>query len=232
MNPIRAVFLDAGGTLIHLDERLILEVLAGAGSPRDAVAYRAADLAARRAVSERMRRGELVDDRTRWRIWAETLLSRLECTELEVDAVRASVRSHSEAGRLWSRIEPGTVAALDALRRDGLVVSVVSNSDGRVEGFLATAGLLPHLDFVIDSAVVGVEKPDPRVFAIACARAGVPPDQAIHVGDVYEVDVLGARAAGLTPVLFDPDDMVPDADCARIRRLDELPGWLRTRRAA
>jgi putative hydrolase of the HAD superfamily len=121
---------------------------------------------------------------------------------------------------------------LGELRAAGLAVGVVSNSDGRVESLLAAAGLRPFLDFVIDSGSVGVEKPDPRIFALACERAGVPPQHALHVGDVYEVDVLGARAAGVTPVLFDPDDLVPDADCARISDLAALPALLLTPRAA
>jgi putative hydrolase of the HAD superfamily len=139
---------------------------------------------------------------------------------------------HSEAGRLWTRTRAGTADMLAGLRSAGLVVGVVSNSDGRVEQFLETAGLRPHLDFVIDSGRVGVEKPDPRIFQIACEHAAVRPDQAVHVGDVYEIDVLGARAAGILPVLVDPDDLMPHADCARIPHVGVLPAWLGALRAA
>lgn len=232
MNSIRAVFLDAGGTLIHLDAPLILAALAEQGVVRDAADFERADRAARQLVSQRLRTGEAIDDRTRWRIWAGALLAGLGCGEAVAQAVSTTVRAHAAAGRLWSRTTHDATAMLAELRAAGLTVGVVSNSDGRVEHLLEAAGLRPLLDFVIDSGSVGVEKPDPRIFALACERAGVLPQQALHVGDVYEVDVLGARAAGVTPVLFDPDDLVPDADCARIRELGALPALLLTPRAA
>ena len=68
---------------------------------------------------------------------------------------------------------------------------------GRVESFLRHVGITKYLDFVVDSGLVGVEKPDPRIFEIALERAQVRKDEVVHVGDVYEVDVVGARAAGI-----------------------------------
>ena len=76
---------------------------------------------------------------------------------------------------------------------------MVSNADGRVESFLRHVGITKYLDFVVDSGLVGVEKPDPRIFEIALERAQVRKDEVVHVGDVYEVDVVGARAAGIEP---------------------------------
>jgi putative hydrolase of the HAD superfamily len=73
---------------------------------------------------------------------------------------------------------------------------------------------------------VGVEKPDPRIFHLACERGGVTCDEAVHVGDVYEIDVLGARAAGVHPLLIDPDGLHADADCERIPAITDLPRWL------
>ena len=227
MTPaIRAVFLDAGGTLIHLDGPFILAALAEQGLVRDAAAFARADRAARSAVAAWLHSGRPSDDRTRWKLFAHTLLTELGCDDAVAAAVRGAVASHNEAARLWSRTEEGTAATLDRLRERGYILGVVSNSNGRVAEMLANAGLAPHLDFVIDSANVGVEKPDPRIFRIACEQAGVTPAEAVHVGDIYEIDVLGARSAGVTPVLLDTDDFMPDADCHRIHALDELLEWL------
>ena len=66
---------------------------------------------------------------------------------------------------------------------------------------------------VIDSAVEGVEKPDPAIFRLALERTGVAPEDALYAGDIYSIDVVGARAAGLRPVLVDEGDLYPDADC-------------------
>jgi putative hydrolase of the HAD superfamily len=83
-------------------------------------------------------------------------------------------------------------------------------------------GLASCFDCVLDSSDLGVEKPDPRLFEIALERSHASRDTTIHVGDLYHVDVLGARAAGLRSVLLDTANLYPDADCPRIRSLDEL----------
>jgi len=75
---------------------------------------------------------------------------------------------------------------------------------------------------VLDSADEGVEKPDPRFFEIALERSGARKETTIHVGDLYYVDVIGARSAGLRGVLMDEANLRPDADCPRVHTLDEL----------
>jgi FMN phosphatase YigB (HAD superfamily) len=77
-------------------------------------------------------------------------------------------------------------------------------------------------DVVLDSADEGVEKPDPRFFEIALERSGAQASTTIHVGDLYYVDVVGARNAGLRAVLLDEANLRPDADCPRVRTLSEL----------
>jgi putative hydrolase of the HAD superfamily len=224
--PLRAIFFDAGGTLIHVDPACILDALAKQGLPRDLAAYRAADLAARRAVVAWLAGGNHPVERSRWQLFARTLLEALGCPPAAEDAVRAAVSERHAAATLWSYTEPGTTEVLARLRGQGFILGIVSNADGRVATFLEHAGLAGVFDFVVDSALVGIEKPDPRIFALACERAGVAAAEAAHVGDVYQVDVMGARLAGVTPILFDPDDLLPAADCERIRSLAQLPDLL------
>src|SRR5262249_1397802 len=76
-------------------------------------------------------------------------------------------------------------------------------------------GLTAHLDFVIDSGLVGVEKPDPRIFRLGLDAAKVNAHEAVYVGDLYSVDVLGARAAGIEGVLLDPRGLWAPGDCVR-----------------
>jgi putative hydrolase of the HAD superfamily len=223
---VRAVFLDAGGTLIHLDRAFILECLAERGLERTEAQFRSADAAARRRVGEIVKNGGPSDDASRWVAYGATLLSKLDCPGEHASAVRELVMKRHTEGRLWTHTEEGTLDALQRVRDAGYTLGVVSNADGRVASFLSYAGLVDLLDFVVDSGAVGVEKPDPRIFELACAEAGVAPEEAIHVGDVYEIDVIGARAAGVHPLLIDPDGFHADADCDRIAGIIELPDWL------
>ena len=112
------------------------------------------------------------------------------------------------------------------LKRRGYRIGVVSNAEGRVEQDLGSAGYAGLLETVVDSHVVGVAKPDPRIFEICLERIGGRAADAIYVGDVPAFDVDGARAAGIDPVLIDPFDVHDDVEVTRIRALDELPGLL------
>jgi HAD superfamily hydrolase (TIGR01509 family) len=114
------------------------------------------------------------------------------------------------------------VPALEQFRRLGLRLAVVSNSNGTLRAMLNELGLAGHLETIVDSQEEGVEKPDPALFRIALERSGARADQTLHVGDIYQVDVIGARAAGLQAVLLDPLDLYVDHICPRVRSLSML----------
>ncbi|HUH11715.1 MAG TPA: HAD-IA family hydrolase [Longimicrobiales bacterium] len=223
---LRAVFLDAGGTLIHLDWGFLAAALARVGIARTRPELERAFDGARRRVgrllTERPGSSEAERASTLW----SAMLEGCGCADPRLAAdVAAEVRGRDAEGRLWAHVEPGTVDALRALRARGLTVGVVSNSDGRVATFLEAAGLSMHLDFIVDSGRVGIEKPDPRIFHVACAQAGIGPAAAVHVGDVHAIDVVGARAAGVRPILLAAAATDGD-DCLRIASLTELPARL------
>lgn len=111
--------------------------------------------------------------------------------------------SHVERN-LWCKVPEGLGESLDALRATGRKVAIISNSEGMLERLFRELGILEHFDLVVDSGLAGVEKPDPRIFQIAFDHFGVAPESALHLGDVYATDVLGARAAGCRVALIDP----------------------------
>ena len=123
---------------------------------------------------------------------------------------------------LWRKTEDGTDLVLNELKKRAYILGVVSNSDGRIENAFEQANLRAYFDFFIDSFNVGVEKPDPRIFLLATERARIAPEEAAYVGDLYWVDVVGARAAGLRPVLYDPFDLNQNHDCLCIKSIDAL----------
>jgi putative hydrolase of the HAD superfamily len=87
---------------------------------------------------------------------------------------------------------------------------------------LARLELAAAVDGVFDSFVVGIEKPDPRYFLHALEESGARAETTVHVGDLYHVDVVGARAAGIAAVLMDAADLYAGFDCIRVRSLGEL----------
>ncbi|MBI3946235.1 MAG: HAD-IA family hydrolase [Armatimonadetes bacterium] len=121
------------------------------------------------------------------------------------------------------RLYPDALPALDALRNAGLRPGVISNWDCTLPGILRRLGLEERLGVVAVSSLAGHAKPDPALFREALRRAGAPPEAALHVGDSYEHDVLGARAAGVQAALLDRSGgPAPAADLTVISSLAEL----------
>ncbi len=111
---------------------------------------------------------------------------------------------------------------LERLRQAGYSLAVVSNRSNPYDELMASLELAQLFDFWIAAGEVGAFKPDPAVLHHAAQRAGVPPDKTVYVGDNYYADVLGARAAGMHPVLYDPKGIYPKADCVVIRDIVHL----------
>ena len=219
---LRAVLFDAGNTLIALDyERLAAGVSAVVG--RDVGAARLRSRASEAAAA--LERGTGTD-RERASAYLEALFLLAGVRHEELEAVRAEVLRLHQERHLWIGVEPGTAEALERLRAAGLRLGVVSNSDGKVDAALAEAGLREYFEVVVDSTLAGVEKPDPRIFHAALTALGIEAADAVYVGDVYEVDVVGARRAGLHPVLLDPHGFHADRNVASVRALSELPDLL------
>jgi putative hydrolase of the HAD superfamily len=223
MAELHAVLLDAGGTLIHPDHEFILERLAAVGVAADEAAYAGAVEHAREVVARILQSGDIGTDETRIRAWFIALLGHLGCPLARMPAVGDAIRRRHEEGRLWVRPVDGTRDMLEGLRDAGLRLAVVSNADGRVASYLEAAGLADAFEFILDSAIVGIEKPDPRIFQLACEKLGVEPHQTVYVGDIYEVDVLGARAAGIRAILLS-DEPRDGATC--IPGILDLPAAL------
>jgi HAD superfamily hydrolase (TIGR01549 family) len=151
------------------------------------------------------------------------MLSHLVGAANRADIRRLSqLEAENARDNLWRVMHDDTPAVLDELRRRGYILGVVSNADGRIAAALAECGLAPHFTTIIDSHVVGVEKPDARIFQLALDACGAQPAETMFVGDIYEIDVQGARNAGIAPLLIDPLNLYGNVDCDRIAKLAEL----------
>jgi putative hydrolase of the HAD superfamily len=236
---IDTVFLDVGNTLISIDFDWVAEELADRGLPVTAETLRRAEAGARPSYSHRLFVDGVPARTDLFRAYLSAMFEGVEdfmrlpahAREELLTVMRRVLRPDGRASVLWRLVMPGVEDALARMQRAGLRLVVVSNSDGTVEESLVAAGLRGHLAYVVDSAVAGVEKPDPRIFLHALAASGADAAGTVHVGDLYHADILGARAAGLHPLLLDPYGDWPGVDCAVARDLMEVADALIAARA-
>ncbi len=120
------------------------------------------------------------------------------------------------------RAAPGALELLAELRQRGFAVGAISDWEDTLPALLAELQLIAHFDAVAVSSLVGVTKPNPRLFQDALRQVHCAPDETLHVGDWYELDVCGARAAGMDALLFDHAGRCPDADCPRVTTFGAL----------
>jgi putative hydrolase of the HAD superfamily len=121
----------------------------------------------------------------------------------------------------WS-LYPDVLPTLEALRSAGIALGIVSDWGHGLIALVLELGLSDYLEFVVVSSRIGVAKPDPEVFRLALARIDVAPEAAAYIGDTYIKDVMGARAAGLAPVLLDRNREMAVVDCPTISSLTEV----------
>lgn len=117
--------------------------------------------------------------------------------------------------------------ALPQLKQAGYLLAVISNRDKPFQDLLQAHGIGEYFDFSLAAGEVNVYKPEPGVFEHALRRVDLSAKQAIYVGDNYYADVIGARRAGMRPVLYDPLGIFPDPDCTAIKSFDELNSILK-----
>ena len=219
---LETVFLDAGGVLLYPNWWRVSQALAAHGVTISPEALMTADPVARRELDDQRVIGGTTDASRGWLyfdlVLAQGGIPRSDAT----GAALAELHRYHTASNLWEYVPDYVVPALERLRARGLRLVVVSNANGTLLKHMDRLDLTRRFDCVLDSADEGVEKPDPRFFDIALSRSGARKETTIHVGDLYHVDVAGARNAGLRPVLLDEADLRPDADCPRVRTLDEL----------
>jgi len=219
------VLLDAFGTLLAMEPpapRLRAELARRAGLEISAEAAEAAFRAEIAFYLEHHLEGRDAGSLERLRDrCAAVVAESLDFPGLEPGAVREAMLAAIRFGA-----QPDAFGALRALRSRGVRLVVASNWDCSLGEVLAAAGLLPLVDGVVSSAVVGAAKPDPALFEAALAVAGTPAEEAVHVGDSPDHDVAGARAAGVRAILLDRRGVAATTDVPVVRRLDELPSLL------
>ena len=219
---LQTVFLDAGGVLMFPNWSRVSLALAAQGVEVSPGALATAEPRARKQLDDHRTIGTTTDASRGW-VFFDLILEHAGIARSpQTAAALSELHTYHKANNLWELVPDGVVPALEALREHGVKLVVVSNANGTLQAHMRRIGLAQHFDVVIDSHDEGVEKPDPRLFQIAMARAGASPESTIHVGDIYQIDVVGARAAGIRGVLLDETGLHPDAECERLSSLAQL----------
>lgn len=122
----------------------------------------------------------------------------------------------------FQQVYEDVVPALDALQARGKRLGVISNFSPNCEPLLRRLGLAQYFDFFVVSGIIGIEKPDPRIFEAAIQASGRAVSELVYVGDSVFHDVEGAQSAGMDAILLDRADHFPNFETARVRDLREL----------
>jgi putative hydrolase of the HAD superfamily len=223
-----AVLFDAGGVLVLPDPTVIAPLLNFYGADPTVAAHRRAHYAAMAAKSK------AGSSEAEWLVYDETYVASVGVRDADL-AEAADVLNRTRTPDLWRWPIPETLAALQRLAGAGVPMGVVSNASGQVEGSLnrsvcqVGAGAFTAMRCIVDSQVVGVEKPDARIFEFALPHfAEFVPKRIAYVGDSVAMDIVSSRAAGLHSILIDPYNDHDGADFERVSSVevlaDELAG--------
>ena len=148
--------------------------------------------------------------------------------EGDLDRLAAKVTSRFDDLELSYYCPEDGCQTLAELGARGYRLGLLTNRESveRLDTLLDQLDLRHYFSLVLASGEIGIQKPDPGIFAIALERMGADPGASLYVGDNYWADVVGAQRAGLTPVLLDPYHLFPEADCRVMKRIDDLLDWL------
>jgi HAD superfamily hydrolase (TIGR01549 family) len=168
------------------------------------------------------------DDGAFWNLYSRRQLVALGATDALAYELAPKISAY-----MYQFYKPRSVAAagvaqvLQALQERGCVLGVISNREKPYQDEIEALGLAPFFRLALAAGEVRMWKPEPQIFVHACQQLGCRASEAAYVGDNYFADVIGARRAGLEPVLYDPRGIFPDAGCATIAAFEELPAALR-----
>jgi putative hydrolase of the HAD superfamily len=215
------IFFDVGNTLLFPDWDKILVPLSLHGLMPKIEQLRALERKTKRQFDAVMADQKQTNIGF-WRMFHTHLLNDLELSDALLLNKLALSMSDS---RNWNQVRPATREVLDSISKS-YRIGVISNADGKIEGVLGGCGIADCFLTVTDSGIVGYEKPHPAIFEAACREIKASPQECLYVGDVYSVDYVGAKNAGMDAILFDVSGTYRDSGLPRIESLQDLRQWL------
>jgi len=221
---INTIFLDAGNTLLAMDFVWIKEELENLGIKCEIEELKRAEASARPILSSELEKLKSTEDRKTSIFYMGSILKNLPAAHTMnrkdrdeiINALVVKLQAPGRLQRFWANLIPGVREGLEILKNRGFQMVVVSNSNGMIEEILSNLEIRGFFSHVVDSHFVGYEKPDTRLFMHAVEISGATPENTLHIGDLYHVDVIGAWSAGIHALLLDPYGDWNNIDCVRM----------------
>ena len=213
------IFFDVGNTLLFPNRAKMLAPIPIDRHPT-LDQWQALERRTKQEFDQGMQGGRV--DRGFWWIFHTYLLKQLG----QDLPIRDAVVENTQNSANWDQILPGTREALQRISQT-FRIAVISNADGKIEQVLSRRGITDCFESITDSGIVGFEKPRAEIFEAALKAMNARADHSLYVGDVYSVDYLGARNAGMQAVLFDVAGAYRDRELPRVESLEQLETWLR-----
>jgi HAD superfamily hydrolase (TIGR01549 family) len=214
----RVIFFDVGNTLLFPNRAKMLSPIPNDRHPTLAQ-WQALERRTKQEFDQGMQSGTV--DNGFWWTFHTYLLEQLG----EDAGIRNVLVENTQNSANWDQILSGTRDALDRIR-ETFRIAVISNADGGIERVLSRCGIADCFESITDSGIVGVEKPRAEIFEAALASMKARAEESLYIGDVYSVDYVGARNAGMEAVLLDVSGAYRDRELPRVESLEQLETWL------
>ncbi len=220
MAKCRYIFFDVGNTLLFPNRARMLAPVPADRHPT-LERWQALERRTKQEFDQGMIDGKV--DHSFWWTFHTYLLREIKALD---DGVRDALVENTQNSANWDQILPGTRDALERIRQD-YAIGVISNADGKIDAVLRRCGIADCFESITDSGIVGQEKPHPAIFAAALREMKAEAAESLYVGDMYSVDYVGARSAGMEAILFDVAGAYREQEFARVESLAGLQNWLR-----
>jgi len=215
--PLKAIFFDVGNTLLFPDRTHILAPLHQRKLTPSLDQWHVIERKTKKEFDDILQHDGKADH-SFWYLFYSHLLPELGVHD---DALRDTLVNATRVSANWCDIRPGTRETLQRLGRR-YPLAVISNADGKIADVLNRCGIADCFQQIIDSGLIGYEKPHPAIFEAALHSMNVSPEQSLYVGDVFSVDYAGATRAGMQAILFDVSGAYRESTLPRVESLEEL----------
>jgi putative hydrolase of the HAD superfamily len=223
MARARVIFFDVGNTLLFPNRPRMLAPIASDRHPTLAE-WQARERRTKREFDQGMQSGKI--DHGFWWMFHRSLLEDIGENASARDALLPQLVRNTQNSANWDQILPGTYEALKRIGQN-FRLAIISNADGKIEQVLSHCGIDSCFESITDSGIIGIEKPRREIFEAALEAMKARAEDSLYLGDVYSVDYVGARDAGMQAVLFDLAGAYRNREVLRVQSLAQFETWLR-----